>query len=172
MALQVQLTMTRQDERHPRKNLRWCVFHFMVLATFIFVRTSTRAQEQLSHNPEVIRVMALEVLWNQAEFNKDTPALDQLLADNFLYVDIDGSLKNKAEFLESVKKPPEHIVNIATESSIARVYPDTIVISGIYHERGTLKGKGYYRRGRFTDTWVRNGTSWICVASQSTLIQR
>ncbi len=45
------------------------------------------------------RVLALETLWNQAEVAKDASALGHLLADDFTYVDIDGSLQNKAQFL-------------------------------------------------------------------------
>jgi hypothetical protein len=52
------------------------------------------------------------------------------------------------------------------------VYGDTIIIIGIYHEKGTLSGKPYVHRARFTDTWIRQGTSWICVASQETYIQQ
>ena len=51
-------------------------------------------------------------------------------------------------------------------------YQGTVIVIGTYHERGTLNGKGYYHHGRFTDTWVRQGSSWMCIASQSTLIQQ
>jgi hypothetical protein len=47
--------------------------------------------------------MALETLWNQAEVDKDVRALNQLVHETFLYVDNDGGLRSKAEFLESVK---------------------------------------------------------------------
>jgi ketosteroid isomerase-like protein len=51
------------------------------------------------------------------------------------------------------------------------MYGDCAVVSGIYREKGTNKGKPYNRHGRFTDTWVRIDNTWQCVASQSTLIQ-
>ena len=44
------------------------------------------------------------------------------------------------------------------------------IVSGIYRETGTAKGKPYTRRARFTDTWIRQSGTWKCVASQSTLI--
>lgn len=118
------------------------------------------------------RVLALETLWNQAEVAKDASALDHLLADDFTYVDIDGSLQNKAEFLESIRHPPEHIEIIGNDTLKTHVYRDTVIVSGTYHEKGTLNGKAYFRRGRFTDTWVRQGSSWMCVASHSTQMPR
>jgi hypothetical protein len=38
----------------------------------------------------------------------------------------------------------------------------------------TLAGRAStpLRRGRFTDTWVFHQGSWVCVASQSTLIMK
>jgi hypothetical protein len=102
----------------------------------------------------------------------DRPALSHLLEDCFTYFDIDGRLQNKAQFLDGIKHPPEQIEIIGNDSLKTHVYRDTVIVSGTYHEKGTLNGKGYLHRGRFTDTWVRQGSSWMCVASQSTLMQR
>ncbi len=129
-------------------------------------------QETRPEEANAARVLAMESLWNQAELQKDVKALDQLLSDKFIYVDVDGSLKTKPEFLKGVKNPPEHIGTIASESLAAEVYDSTVVVSGIYREKGTNHGNAYSRRGRFTDTWVKQGKSWLCVASQSTLIQK
>jgi hypothetical protein len=52
----------------------------------------------------------------------------------------------------------------------AHIYGDSAVVTGIYREKGMNKGKPYLRRGRFTDTWVNQNGTWVCVASQSTLI--
>jgi ketosteroid isomerase-like protein len=137
-----------------------------------FLASSTWAQETRPKEENAARVLAMESLWNQAELQKDVQALDQLLSDKFIYVDVDGSLKTKPEFLKGVKNPPEHIGTIASESLAAEVYDTTVVVSGIYREKGTNHGTAYSRRGRFTDTWVKQGKSWLCVASQSTLIQK
>ena len=119
-----------------------------------------------------IRVMTLETLWNEAEVHRDVKALNQLLAEKFIFVDIDGSLKNKTEFLDSVKSPPEELGTVVNESMNAKVYEGVVIVSGVYHEKGTIGGKPYSRRGRFTDTWTRQNSGWLCAASQSTLIQK
>jgi len=151
------------------------VGQILLLATLMIVPAVTCAQANVSatsaQDSDSARVLSLETLWNQAEVDKDAAALYHLLAENFTFVDVDGSLKNKAEFLDSIKHPAEHVETIGNESLKAHVHQDTVVVIGTYHERGTLNGKGYYHHGRFTDTWVRQGSSWMCVASQSTLIQ-
>jgi len=131
------------------------------------------AQEHGSDDGLTAKVLALETLWNQAELAKDTQSLDHLLADTFLYVDIDGSsIRNKGDFIHSVTDRTEHIESIRSESMLSRVYGDTVIVTGVYHEKGTLNGKPYYHHGRFTDTWVKQGSGWMCAASQSTLIQK
>ncbi len=124
-----------------------------------------------SKSDEEGRVLALETAWNHAEQSKDVAALDQLLAPELVYIDYDGSIMTKAEFLAAAKSEglsPEQIVN---EKQTAIVFGDCAVVTGIYREKGMSKGRPYIRRGRFTDTWVKNGETWQCVASQSTLIQ-
>jgi ketosteroid isomerase-like protein len=141
----------------------------VLLATLM---SSAAMYAQSAQDSDSARVLALETLWNQAEVAKDASALDHLLADDFIYVDIDGRLQNKTEFLDGVKHPPEHIEIIGNDSLKTHVYRDTVIVSGTYHEKGMLNGKAYVHRGRFTDTWVRQSSSWMCVASHSTLMQR
>jgi ketosteroid isomerase-like protein len=112
------------------------------------------------------------VLWNQAELKKDAKALDQVLADRFIYTDIDGSLERKPEFLESVRNPTEHITSIGTESMSVEVYSDTVIAYGVYVEKGTSNGKPYLHHGRFTDTWIKQGQQWRCVSSHATLMHK
>jgi hypothetical protein len=49
------------------------------------------------------RVLALEIAWNHALEEKDTKALDMLLANTMVSVDIDGSVSTKSDFLVSIK---------------------------------------------------------------------
>ena len=154
---------------HKGGSLRRFTCRILLLATLM---SPAAIYAQSAQDSDSARVLALETLWNQAEVAKDAAALDHLLAEDFTYVDIDGSLQNKAEFLDGVKHPVEHIEIIGNDSLKTHVYRDTVIVNGTYHEKGTLNGKPYVHRGRFTDTWVRQGSSWMCVASHSTLMQR
>jgi ketosteroid isomerase-like protein len=118
------------------------------------------------------RVLALETAWNHAEQNKDVAALDQLLAPQLGYVDYDGSIATKQEYLANVKKEGLEQEQIVNEEQNVHIFGNCAVATGIYREKGMNKGKAYNRRGRFTDTWVKVNDTWQCVASQSTLILR
>jgi ketosteroid isomerase-like protein len=117
------------------------------------------------------RILALETAWNRAEQTKDAAALEQLLSPQLVYVDYDGSIATKAEFLANIKSEGLEPNQITNEQQTAHVFGDCAVVTGIYREKGVNKGKPYNRRGRFTDTWVKTNGVWQCVASQSTLIQ-
>jgi ketosteroid isomerase-like protein len=148
------------------------------IATLLFllfiglaVPGSVKAAEP-SDDGTAAKVLSLEQLWNQAEVAQDIHSLDQILADTFIYVDVDGSLQNKTEFINGVTRRAEHIDSIRSESMLSHVHGNTVIITGVYHEKGTLNGKPYYHYGRFTDTWIKEGSAWLCAASQSTLIPK
>lgn len=145
------------------------------LVTFLLtVVCFAAAHAQQTNNDDATRIMSLETIWNEAELQQDTKAVDHLLADKFVYVDIDGSQQTKPEFLESIKNRLEHIDAIGFDAAATNVtvYGNSAVVTGTYRERGSLHGKPYSRRGRFTDTWIKQGSAWVCVASQATMIEK
>jgi ketosteroid isomerase-like protein len=143
-----------------------------VFCALLWVAPLTFGQQATSDDAS--RVMSLETIWNEAELNQDIRALDHVLADKFVYVDIDGSQQNKTEFLDAIKNRPEHIEGIGFDPATTRVevYGNSAVVTGVYREKGSLHGKAYSRRGRFTDTWIKQGSAWVCVASQATAIEK
>lgn len=149
-----------------------CAGLALIVATVLSTTAALTSQEHGETSGDAARVMALETLKNQAEVDKDTRALSQLVPETFSYVDIGGSLRTKAEFLESVKSGSEHPTEIRNESLVAHAYASTVVVTGVYREKGTAGGKHYSRRGRFTDTWIQANGAWLCVASQSTLTEK
>ena len=115
-------------------------------------------------------VLALENAWNQAESRHDGQALKLLLADDFVYTDYDGAFMSLAQWLSKVDSEARNYKMLTNVVQNARVYGDTVVVTGIYVEKFTFKGKEVDRSSRFTDTWVFQSGHWACVASQSTLV--
>jgi Domain of unknown function (DUF4440) len=149
-----------------------CAGIAFIVAALLSTTAALTAQEHGETGGDAARVMALETLKNQAEVDKDVRALGQLIPETFSYVDTGGSLRTRAEFLESVKSGSEHPTEIRNESLVAHAYASTVVVTGVYREKGTSGGKHYSRRGRFTDTWIQVNGAWLCVASQSTLTEK
>ncbi|HEY1676188.1 MAG TPA: nuclear transport factor 2 family protein [Candidatus Sulfotelmatobacter sp.] len=116
------------------------------------------------------KILALEHVWNQAEGSKDLKALDSIFDNALVYVDSDGSLLTKAEFLSRVKSAP--IEQVTTQSMTVEIFDNTAVVTGTYQAIGFKDGKPTLSRGRFIDTWARRNFNWVCVAAQATPILR
>jgi hypothetical protein len=142
----------------------------VICGLLLIVSATLSGQEAANADAQRSKILALENAWNQAETNKDAKALDGLLASTLVYVDYDGTMMDKAKFMASVRAPSLHPEQIVNESMTAYMYGDSAVVSGIYREKGVRNGKPYSRRGRFTDTWINQSGTWVCAASQSTLI--
>jgi hypothetical protein len=80
-------------------------------------------------------------------------------------------MMNKAQFMASVKRESLHPEQIINDLVTTQIYGDTVIVTGLYREKGDSEGKPYARRGRFTDTWINFNGTWQCVASQSTLLE-
>jgi ketosteroid isomerase-like protein len=117
------------------------------------------------------KILALESAWNQAVETRDTKALDAIFDNLLIYVEHDGSVMTKAEYLTTVKNSGGNPEHVTTEKMTAHVWGATAIVTGIYHERGLRANKLYHRRGRFIDTWIFKNNTWVCVAAQATLLQ-
>lgn len=137
----------------------------------LFSSVFPTAQESSKTGGEEAHLLALESAWNHAEQSKDASALGQLVADSFVYVDYDGTLMNKKDYLASTANHDVQQEQINNEGMTVHIYGNAAVVNGIYRDKGLEKGKPFSRHGRFTDTWIREKDTWQCVASQSTLIK-
>ena len=142
---------------------------FAILA-FLIAVAAINVFAQSGTSDEGGRVLALETAWGHAIELKDTKALDQMLGNTFVGVEIDGSVSNKAEFLASIKDPSYQPSQAVNEQISVQVYGNAAVVTGIFRVKGMEKGKPYVHRERFIDTWIKQNQAWQCVASSATLI--
>jgi len=141
----------------------------LAILAALLLSTAPLAQDK-SASADEIQIKQLERAWNQAESKQEVQEVSSLLADTLVYTDYDGSFMNKSEYLKWVAAPQQKADHIYDEGQAVKVYGDAAVVTGIYRETGSNKGKPYVIRSRFTDTWIKRGGVWLCVASHSTLI--
>src|ERR1700757_395521 len=136
----------------------------LVFTTVLF------AQDKSTASNDQIQIRQLERAWNQAEAHHDVGAVTAIVADTLTYIDFDGSIMNKAEYLRDVTKTAYQADHLYDEGLKVVIYGNAAVVNGIYRETGTRKGKSYIHRVRFTDTWIKQNGVGRCAASQNTLI--
>jgi ketosteroid isomerase-like protein len=156
--------------RGERIGVEMWKLRFMVLALTLLAAPRLVAQSEAQTDTEQARILTLENAWNQAVQQKDARALKLLLAPDLTYVEYDGTLMDKTQYLASVQSPSLQPVRIVNESTNVRLYGAVAVVNGVCREDGVKNGKPYALRERFTDTWIRRGNDWVCVASESTLM--
>ena len=142
---------------------------FGVLA--VTVLASGQDTSRSEHGDRTL-LIALENSWNQAQLHHDSKALDGLVADTFISTDNDGSLQNKAEFLADNRDTSYAPTVMANSDERVFFYDNTAVVAGVYHAKGTNKGKPFDHYGRFTDTWVFTRGKWLCVASHTSNLKK
>jgi hypothetical protein len=77
-----------------------------ILTAILLLSTAmaTAAQTPVQPDAEQTKILALENAWNRAEETKDSKALETLLDSTLVYIDYDGTLMDKAQFIASVKE--------------------------------------------------------------------
>ena len=118
------------------------------------------------------KLIALENAWNQAQLHHDAKALNNLVSEEFVYTDYDGTVMNKAQFLADLKDPDYRASLVANEEARVISYPNAAIVIGTYHTKGTYKRQPFEHYGRFTDTWLFQNNKWQCVASHTNLIKK
>jgi ketosteroid isomerase-like protein len=94
----------------------------------------------------------------------DVRRFDEMLADDFLCSNPDGSLVDRRGFLEQTA-PPVMISNLETHDVNVRIIGDVALI----HARTTYtRPDGAVGSGRYTDVWARRQGRWLAVSAHVT----
>jgi len=94
----------------------------------------------------------------------DVQRFEQILGDDFHCSNPDGSLVDRAAFLQQTAKPVT-IRNLAAHDVNVRLMGDFAVI----HARTSyITADGAESGGRYTDVWARRNGKWVAVSAHVT----
>jgi ketosteroid isomerase-like protein len=101
----------------------------------------------------------------------DERTLDELLANDWTYIDQFGAVRNKADYIALVKQAirPDH--STVTVTLDARRYGGVAVATGRYDVRGIIDGNHVDIQLRFTSVWQHDNNQWICHTQHTTEIR-
>ena len=96
--------------------------------------------------------------------NSDVQRFDEILAEDFLCSNPDGSLVDKNQFLVQTALPVT-ISGLSVEDVRVRIFGDIAII----HARTSyITADGEQRNGRYTDVWARRDGRWLAVSAHVT----
>jgi len=125
-------------------------------------RNTKTEQELLKANQE----------YDTALLHGDAVALDQLYANEFVYTNPDGEIRNKAQQLEFTRSGDLKFESAQSSDVKVRVYEKTAVMTGRFNAKGTFKGETIDVRERYTAVWVKQNGRWRLVAEQGNFIKQ
>ena len=97
------------------------------------------------------------------------PARSMAWWETISFIPIPTAGDEQGQFLADIADTGYHPTLMANEDVKVYSYPNTAIVTGTYHAKGTSKGKAFEHYGRFTDTWIYLDGMWQCVASHTTL---
>jgi len=96
--------------------------------------------------------------------HSDVQRFDEILAEDFLCSNPDGSLVDKNQFLAQTALPVT-ISGLSVEDVRVRILGDIAII----HARTSyITADGAQRNGRYTDVWAHRNGKWLAVSAHVT----
>jgi hypothetical protein len=120
---------------------------------------------------DIDAILALEARRSKALVDGDAATLDLLTAQDYTHVETGGGVRDKAGFLSILSRPGMRFTSWVIEENLVRVYGDTAVVTGRYHNTvRTSAGEQPPKHARHIRVWVRRDGRWQNVAHQATQI--
>ena len=114
---------------------------------------------------------AAEREFEEALVAAETASLEKVLADDFVLVDLAGTLVTKTALLGNLSSGDLKFEAIHPHELLVRMYEDTALVSGWTEMSASYQGAKFVGKSRFTHVYVKQLGRWRMVAAQGTPIQ-
>jgi ketosteroid isomerase-like protein len=113
-------------------------------------------------------IRKLEEEFGKAMIQNDAEAIGRFLADDWIIIDPDGGIIDRARFLGVIKSGAlTHQAMDSTDMRI-RIYANTATVTALTTSTGKYLGQEFKTQERATDVFVKENGQWRCVISQLT----
>jgi hypothetical protein len=113
-------------------------------------------------------LLKLENEFARAIASNHTDALDKLLADDWVIVEPDGGIIDKARFLGVIRSGALSHESMENTDLRVRLYANTGVVTGLTTSKGKFMDQDFTSCERATDIFVKQADRWQCVFTQLT----
>jgi ketosteroid isomerase-like protein len=141
----------------------------VALLTFAFGQSVSQKQSADGSNEQQVRQMIEK--YRAALLRRDIPALEQIWADDYVFVNASGETFSKAQRLANLKSGATTLESINEEENLTvRVYQNSAVATSRVRIKGQYSGQPTSGQYRSTHVWVKGSTGWQLVANQLTAL--
>jgi ketosteroid isomerase-like protein len=143
-----------------------------ILIAAVFVTQGCARAPKRETELEAVRaeILAIENQWATAIERQDAAAFERLAAEDFRFVEEDGRVLNRAQYIAARSHNPENVESAVQDEIEVRLYGDAAIATGRSITRGTRDGAPFMHRFRWTDVYVRRAGRWQAVSGQLTAL--
>lgn len=100
----------------------------------------------------------------QALLNSDAPFIERVYADDYIVIGANGIIRTKAQVVEELKAGGIKVESIRNDDLKARVYGDSVILTG--HTTQTVRDRGQTTSGQvmFTRVYAKRNSGWQLVS--------
>jgi ketosteroid isomerase-like protein len=113
-------------------------------------------------------VSRLEKEFSQAIVGNDAEAVGRFLADDWIVIDPDGNIIDKARFLGVIKSGALTHELMESNDIRLRIYGNTAIVTALTTTKGKYSGQAFTTRERATDVFVKQNGRRQCTLSHLT----
>ena len=114
----------------------------------------------------------LEEDWREAELKSNIPAMDALLADDYMAITDSGILQTKDQTLANLRSGLVHFTSLDLSERKVRFYGTTAVVTSIAQVNGVTPEGDLAGRFRYTRVYVRDPRGhWKIVSFEASRIR-
>jgi ketosteroid isomerase-like protein len=113
-------------------------------------------------------ILRLEKEFSQAIVKNDVEAVGRFLADDWIIVDPDGGIIDRARFLDVIKSGALTHEMMESDDTRVRIYGNTAIVTALTTTKGKFSGQVFTTQERATDVFVNQNGRWQCVLSHLT----
>jgi ketosteroid isomerase-like protein len=112
--------------------------------------------------------LKLEKAFAEAIVKNDLEGIGRLVADDWIIIDPDGGIVERARFFEVIKSGALTHDIMESEDLRVRVYGDSAVVTGVTRTKRKFMGEEFSTQERATDVFVKRDGRWQCVLTHLT----
>jgi ketosteroid isomerase-like protein len=140
--------------------LAGCILVAASLATGSAAPSSAAAEQVLQRDEEMAHAVV----------SADLASLEDIYADDYVYVGSEGRQITRAERLSALRSGALRYLATKHTGATVRVYGETAIVQGRTHSNVLLHGTSIEGDFQYVGVWVRQGNRWRIVLTQATRI--
>jgi ketosteroid isomerase-like protein len=131
-----------------------------------------QAQQESTDKNSEQEVRQMIEKYRAAILRRDIPTLEQIWADDYVFVNATGDVLTKAQRLANIKSGATTLDSINEHENITvRVYQNSAVATSRVTIKGQYGGQPVSGPYRSTHVWVKGSTGWQLVSNQLTALK-